>query len=69
VRLFVAPGALAGASGAELRITGDVLQTRPLPTGSHATIVRFLDVPDGDANRIRRFVYACQVSSLAKEPA
>ena len=54
--------------GHELRVPGDVLQSRPRPEGGHAIVVRFLDVKETDADRIRRFVFSLQMTSLVREP-
>lgn len=53
--------------GEQVRLNGDVLQSRVRPDGNRSVIVRFVGVRTGDADRIRRYVFRAQMDSLVDE--
>ena len=53
--------------GEQIRVAGDVLQSRVRPDGSRSVIVRFVGVRSGDADRVRRYVFRAQMDSLVDE--
>lgn len=53
--------------GEQVRLNGDVLQSRVRPDGSRSVIVRFVGVRSGDADRVRRYVFRAQMDSLVDE--
>lgn len=53
--------------GEEVRLNGDVLQSRIRPDGSRSVIVRFVGVRSGDADRVRKYVFRAQMDSLVDD--
>lgn len=53
--------------GEQVRLNGDVLQSRIRPDGSRSVIVRFVGVRSGDADRVRRYVFRAQMDSLVDD--